>query len=803
MKMKIAAIMTLMGMVSMAAMAGFGGCGGGAVCTESSNGLPVYRDSSVPVEGRVMDLLSRMTIEEKVGQMTQLDCRWIDSDTSQIAIYNLGSLLSGGGPALMDGRGSSPIPNIPREWANMYNKYQKVAVEETQLGIPLIYGIDAVHGCGNVWGAVIFPHNIGMGATWDPGTVERSAAVTATEVSATGIDWTFSPVCDVVRNEKWGRTYESFGEDPYLCGIMAAAAVKGYQGENLSSMDTILACAKHYVGSGGTENGIDQGNALLGDRELWEGHLSVFDAAVDAGAGSVMISYCKVNGAPSHFSRKLIDGTLRNKMGFESFTVSDWAAIDNMASYMKIDYKTGVGLAVNAGLDMVMVPDDAEKFQSSLLALVREGAVSVKRIDEAVGRILKTKFELGLFENPYADPDETNKIGSQPHRDVALQAAMESLVLLKNEGVLPLHKDTKTILVAGPSANSMANQCGGWTIGWQGCGTGQAQALPPPGTTILEGIMARAMPQTAVLFVESNTELARTAAKVSDVAIVVVGETPYAEYCGDAEDLNLSQGQQELIRAIAETGTPTVVVLVAGRPMIVEHLLKDVDGLLMAWLPGSEGQCVAEVLFGGYNPGGKLPLSWPRTMKQLPLNYDESRDENWADYDPLFQFGYGLSYTRFEYIGMALDRTKIQTNGSINITVEVKNVGERAGDEVAQIYIGCNGSKVDRPVMKLKRFKRITLEAGETKSASFEILAKDLAYYDMKTSSWEIEPIEYIAYAGSSFTDARLNKTFGVVTEQVKDAGGSKGFIPGFEIWLAISVIAIFAIIKRKWSVDK
>jgi beta-glucosidase len=582
---------------------------------------PIYQDPTQPVSARVSDLLSRMTLDEKIGQMTQVDRQYL-STQSDIATYNLGSLLSGGG--------SAPATNTASSWADMYDSFQATALTN-RLGIPIIYGIDAVHGHNNVYGATIFPHNIGLGATRDPALVQQIGQAVAEEVAGTGIDWTFAPCLCVARNERWGRTYESFGEDPSIAQSMTTI-VTGFQGTTLGGTgSSILATAKHYVGDGGTTGGVNEGDTQLSEADLRAIHLAPFVDAVQKGVGSVMISYSSWNGTKMHAQSYLITDVLKGELGFSGFVVSDWAGIN------QIDGQSGftaaeVATAVNAGIDMVMVPDNYKTFESYLKSDVQNGTVPLSRIDDAVSRILTKKFQLGLFEHPYTDRTYTSTVGSAAHRALARQAVRESLVLLKNDqNILPLPKSGKRILVAGKNANDIGNQSGGWTISWQG-----SSGNITPGTTILQGIQQAVAPGTVVDYDSSGRN-----AKGHDVAIAVLGEKPYAEGQGDRpapDAMGLDRTDLTTLSNLKRAGIPTVVVLVSGRPLVVTDQLPDWRALVAAWLPGTEGNGVADVLFGDYKPTGKLPHSWPRSATQIPINVGD------ATYDPLYAFGYGLTY---------------------------------------------------------------------------------------------------------------------------------------------------------------
>ncbi|MEU0535984.1 glycoside hydrolase family 3 protein [Amycolatopsis tolypomycina] len=569
---------------------------------------PAYKDSWRPVKVRVADLLSRMSLDDKLGQMMQAERLGVTSP-ADVTSGRLGSLLSGGS--------SQPTPNTPVAWADMYDGFQKAALA-TPLGIPLIYGVDAVHGHNGVYGATVFPHNIGLGATRDPKLVEKIGRATADEVAGTGIDWDFAPCLCVARNDRWGRTYESFGEDPRLVTRMTSI-ITGLQDKG------VLATAKHYVGDGGTTGGVNEGNTELGEQELRAIHLPPFEAAVRRGVGSVMISYSSWNGVKLHAGSYLINDVLKKELGFGGIVVSDYNGVD------KIDGKSGftpeeVEASINAGIDMVMVPFEWRKFIDTLRSLVDSGRVPMSRIDDANRRILTKKFELGLFEHPLTDRRLLNTIGSRPHRDLARQAVRESQVLLKNEGhVLPLGKRSK-IFVAGKSADDLGNQSGGWTVGWQG-----TSGPVIPGTSILQGMRQKS---ANVTFAKDGTGIDAG----YDVAVAVVGETPYAEGKGDRpQGMGLDATDLATLQKLKDSGVPTVVVLVSGRPLDIAAQLPDWAGLVASWLPGSEGQGVADVLFGDYNPTGKLPVTWMRGADQQPINAGDGKPA-------LFPYGFGLRY---------------------------------------------------------------------------------------------------------------------------------------------------------------
>ena len=585
----------------------------------SASATPVYQNPHASVSSRVKDLMARMTLDDKIGQMTEAERQ--AATPEQSASARLGSILSGGG--------STPTPNTPAGWADMIDAYQKAATS-TGLGIPIVYGADTVHGHNNVYGATVFPHNIGLGAANDPRLVEKIGAVTADEAAATGVKWGFAPCLCVARDDRWGRTYESFGEVPQNA-VANSVVIEGMQGRELDDRTSIMATAKHYIGDGGTTGGVDQGNTQIGLAELRKIHLPPFRAAVDHGVGSVMISFNSWNGVKDHGNKYLITDLLKGELHFSGYVISDWDGIN------QIDGRPGftaaeVSQAVNAGLDMFMVPYDYQKFIDTLRAEVLNGHVPMSRIDDANKRILTKKFQLGLFEHPYTDRSLQKDFGGAAHRAVARQAVRESQVLLKNNGVLPLAKKNNKIFVAGKNADDMGNQAGGWTLTWQG----QSGARVIPGTTILDGIKAGAGKGTKVTYDRAGNGIDAG----FDVAVAVVGETPYAEGQGDRPNgFGLDAEDLATIGKLKASGVPLVVVTVSGRPLDLAAQLPSFDGLVAAWLPGSEGAGVADVLYGDYNPTGKLSFTWPKSSSQEPINVGDGKQG-------LFPYGYGLSYRR-------------------------------------------------------------------------------------------------------------------------------------------------------------
>jgi len=605
-------------------LGGFGlawGLADGGLCP---SGRAAERDSG-RIEARVDALLRQMTLEEKLGQMTQVDLGAL-KDRDDLWRLGLGSVLCGGN--------TDPEDNQPATWRRTVLECQRLTLQN-RLRIPLLFGVDAVHGHNNVLGAVIFPHNIGLGATRNAHLVESAARVTADEMLATGIHWAFAPCLAVARDPRWGRTYESYSDNPALVAELGAAAVRGLQGNAGRGRYGALACAKHYAGDGGTTWGVDQGNTECDEATFRRVHLAPYRAAIRAGVGSVMASYSSWNGVKLHGHRYLLTEVLKGELGFDGFVVSDWAAIDQLHP----NYKEAIARAINAGVDMAMIPNgpgQANSYRDYLRylgELVREGRVPESRIDDAVRRILRVKMRLGLFEKPYTDETLLARLGSAEHRAVARRCVRESLVLLKNEGrVLPLSSKVRRLHVMGPGADDLGMQCGGWTISWQG-GTG---AVTPGGTTLLAALRKAVPAGTEVTYSAEGTDEAAAAA--ADVILVVVAEKPYAEMMGDRKELDVPEEDRARVRRARASGKPVVTVLYSGRPLILGSVLEDSHALVAAWLPGTEGDGMADVLLGRAEPVGRLPRVWPRDNQHL------STPE--AEADPLFPRGYGLGYAR-------------------------------------------------------------------------------------------------------------------------------------------------------------
>jgi beta-glucosidase len=708
------------------------------------------RDNSQKIE----TLLKRMTLEEKVGQMTQLaigmiakgrdqeiqiDPAKLDKATVQ---YGVGSILNVAEQAL-----------TPDRWHEIIGQIQQTATKKTRLGIPVIYGIDSIHGANYVRGATLFPQEIGMAATWNPELMKRGSEISAMETRAAGIPWTFSPVLDIGRQPLWPRFYETFGEDPYLAKVMGVAFVRGMEGSDVASQDRVATSLKHYVGYSLPLTGRDRTPALIPENYLREYLLPTFAAAVKAGARTVMVNSAENNGIPGHINRHLLTEVLRDELGFKGFVVSDWEDIKKLVTiwHVAATEKEATRMAVMAGIDMSMVPLDYS-FADHLLALVKEGAVPQSRIDEAVRRILRVKFELGLFEKPIPDPALKSKIGLPESRQAALQAARESMTLLKNtDNLLPLSKGRK-VLVTGPTADSLISLNNGWTYVWQGS---EESLYPKDRPTIRRAIEAKAGPANVTYVpgtkitrspgstsnntptdVEAEVDIpaAVRAASSADVVVLCLGEGSYTETPGNITDLTLSEPQLRLAEAIEATGKPVVIVLVEGRPRVINRIVDKAGAVLMAYNPGNEGgQAVADVLFGDFNPSGKLPFTYPRTPNGL-ITYDhkafETEDTAFGNmaFKPQFEFGQGLSYTTFAYSDLRLGQKTITGNADLSVSVTVTNSGRRAGKEVVHLYVSDLVASLSPPGKRLKRFAKVYLEPGQSRTLTFKLHRDDLSF---------------------------------------------------------------------------
>ena len=703
---------------------------------------------------RIEDLLKRMTLEEKVGQMTQLAIGMVVSGRDQdvridpakldkaIVNYGVGSILNVSDQALtLD------------TWHQIISQIQDVATKKTRLGIPVIYGIDSIHGANYVQGATLFPQEIGMAATFNPELMKRASEIAAMETRAAGIPWSFSPVLDLGRNPLWPRFWETFGEDPYLAKVMGVAFVRGLEGNDVSSQQQVAASLKHYMGYSFPLTGRDRTPAWIPENYLREYFLPTFQEAVKAGARTVMINSGEINGVPGHINRHILTDILRIELGFKGFVVSDWEDIKKLVTTWRVaaNEKEATRMAIMAGIDMSMVPLDYS-FADQLVALVKEGAVPQSRIDEAVRRILLVKFELGLFEKPMPDASLKAKFALPESRQVSLQAARESITLLKNSNnVLPLAKTAK-VLVTGPTADSLISLNNGWTWVWQGS---EESLYPKDRHTIRRAIEAK-LGANNVTFVQ-GTKITRLAGSTSnntptdqeeevdiaaaveaarnvDVIVLALGEGSYCETPGNITDLTIGEPQIKLAEALKATGKPIVLVLVEGRPRIINRIADSAAAILMAYNPSNEGgTAIADVLFGDVNPSGKLPFTYPRTPNGL-INYDHKpfETENTAfgnmAFNPQFQFGDGLSYTTFTYSDLRLGKQTISMNEELPVSVTVRNSGSRVGKEAVLLYVSDLVASLSPPGKRLRRFAKISLEPGQSRTLTFKLRAEDLSF---------------------------------------------------------------------------
>lgn len=707
------------------------------------------------LDEQVAALLSKMTVEEKVGQMTQVTIEvvakndraaggWqnLDQEKLRTAIikYNVGSILNVSGSAYS-------IDN----WHAIITQIQDVATKETRLKIPIIYGIDAVHGANYTIDATIFPQNLAMASTWNIDLMKKNGVITAHEVRASGIPWNFNPVLDIGRQPLWPRLFETFGEDPHLASTMGFAYVKGLEGEDndIGQRDKVAACLKHYLGYSFPISGKDRTPAYIPEYLLREKFVPTFETAINAGAHTVMVNSSEINGVPVHASHYYLTELLREELGFKGFVVSDWADIINLYTREKVaaSPKDAVRQAVMAGVDMSMVPLDFS-FYDHLIELVREGSVPMSRIDEAVSRILRVKLELGLFDSAYPDKKLKEKFATNESRNVALQAAQESIVLLKNEGnLLPLAKNKK-ILVAGPTAARLAVLNGGWTITWQG---NDESLYPKNKDNILQAIEKK-FGKASVSYVpganvneEIDVAAVVKAAGAVDVVVLCLGEDAYCETPGNINELTLPAAQLNLAKAVLATGKPTVVVLAEGRPRIIREIVDKVPAIVATFLPGMEGgTAIAEVLAGEVNPSGKLPITYPRHVNDFTL-YDHKFSEHTSPlvaYNPEFPFGHGLSYTSFSYSDLALQKTKVRVGEELKVEVTLKNSGSRPGKEVVQLYLTDLVASVTPSMKRLKGFQKIELAPGESKRVSFTLHQDDLSFIG-RDNKPVVEPGEF------------------------------------------------------------
>ena len=701
-------------------------------------------------------LIGRMTLEEKIGQMTQLEIGMItkgDGDNIQIdpeklekavVKYGAGSILNVKDQAL-----------TVDKWHEIIGAIQ-TASQRTRLKIPVIYGIDSIHGANYVQGSTLFPQEIGMAATWNPVLMQKGAEVSAAETRAAGIPWTFSPVLDLGRQPLWPRFWETFGEDPYLAKVMGAAFVRGVEGNDVSSSKNVATSLKHYVGYSFPLTGRDRTPAWIPENYMREYFLPTFAAAVKAGARTIMVNSAEVNGVPGHINHHLLTDILRNELGFDGFVVSDWQDIKKLVTEWRVaaDEKEATRLSVMAGVDMSMVPSDYS-FSDLLLQLVKENKVPMSRIDEAVKRILLVKYQVGLFDKPMPDPSLKANFATAASRAIALEAARESLTLLKNDAsVLPLSKDKK-VLITGPTADNLISLSNGWTYVWQG---NNAALYPKDRQTVLQAIRSKVGDKVTyvpgVAFdKEIDIEAAVKAAQEADVAVVCIGESSYTETPGNITDLTLSEPQLRLAERIEATGKPVVLVLVEGRPRVINRIVKDAKGILLALNPSNEGgTAIADVLFGDYNPNGKLPFSYPRTPNGL-ITYDhklfETENTSYGNtaFSPQFEFGTGLSYTTFEYGNLQVTPATTSLNGEVKVNVTVTNKGQRAGKETVIVYVRDVVASLSPPGKRVRRFAKVSLEPAQSRTLTFTLRPEDLSFIGMNNKP-VIEPGDFEVMVG-------------------------------------------------------
>lgn len=776
-----------------------------------SPAAPIYRDPGRSLAERVHDLMERMTLDEKLAQ---LGSAWVYELLNQgvFSHEKARSLMAQGIGQITRIGGATSV--APAESAQLANMIQRFLVEETRLGIPAMVHEESCSGY-LARGATCFPQTIGVASTWEPALVESMGAAIREQMQAVGAHQALAPVLDVTRDPRWGRTEETFGEDPYLVASMGVAYVRGLQTGDVAN--GIIATGKHFLGYGASEGGMNWAPAHIPARELYEVYMAPFEAAIKhAGLASIMNAYHELDGVPCGGSRALLHDLLRGQLGFDGLVVADYFAVQMLHEYHHVapTKAEAARLALDAGIDIELPGTDC--YGAPLRAAVEAGEIDPALIDRALSRVLGMKFRLGLFENPFVTPERAAEVFDTPaQRTLAREIACKSIVLLKNSGeLLPLPKDIGSIAVIGPNADNVRHQMGDYS--YPAHIETLLELLEKPGQLpqtlpdrveladigvemvgVLDAIKRSVSPQTQIHYAKGcdvlgdscdGFEQALAAARASDVAVVVVGDKAgLTDSCSSGEsrdraELGLPGVQAQLVRAVAGTGTPVVVVLMNGRPLAIPDLLEHIPALLEVWLPGEEGgNAVADVLFGDANPAGRLPISVPRAVGQVPVYYNHKPSggrSHWkGDYvelstKPLFPFGYGLSYTSFDYTNLRFDRREIAPDGQVVISADISNTGSRAGDEVVQLYVHDPQASVTRPVKELKGFKRISLEPGETRTVSFTLAASQLAFYDIDMN-YVVEPGTIEVMVGASSEDLRLRDTF-TITGATTDAGLNK-----------------------------
>ena len=717
-------------------------------------------------------LLKKMTIKEKVGQMTQVTLDMVlkgsvyepekpfafdEKKLAEVLLENhVGSIL-----------------NVPtsealtrQQWYYVVSTLQEKAMKGSRLGIPVLYGIDSIHGASYTKGTTFFPHQIGLAATWNPSIAKEQGAVTAYETRASSIPWVFAPVQDIARTPTWSRIYETFGEDPYLSGEMGKAMVNGFEGDDISRFDNVASCLKHFLGYGLPLSGKDRTPIWIPEHFLREYFLPSFQAAMDAGAKTIMINSGEINGVPVHANKEILTTLLRDELGFEGLAVTDWEDIKYLHTRHRVaaTHKEAVRMAIDAGIDMSMVPDDLS-FCKHLVELVNEGTITEERLDVSVRRILKLKYELGLFENPVLKEGATyDKFGSQEFLEKAKLAAVESITLLKNEDSnLPLSKDKK-VLITGWVAESMPSLNGGWSYDWQG--TTSVEFAKDK--INLRQAIENEIVKNNVIFSEGcqydeigNLEDATEKAAMVDHIILCLGENSYTEFMGNVNDLDLPRAQIKLAQAMIKTGKPITLILLEGRPRIISEFADDIESILLGYYPGQEGaSSISDIIFGKINPSGKLPYTYPRFSNAL-MTYDHKHAESVElqgseiPFNPQFEFGHGLSYTIFEYGSIMLEKDTMNDREDLNFSFSLKNTGSRTGKEVVQVYIGDDYASITPAVKRLRAFRKIELQAGEEQKIDFAIPMKQLSFVNVQ-NEWILEEGTFKLFVGNQMAEFEL-----------------------------------------------
>lgn len=745
------------------------------------------------VEKRAADIVSKMTLPEKVGQMAQISidlvCKGVDTPPAStlevdldklrdaIVNYHVGSVLNS----------PSVRARSTAWWNKTIEQIQQMAMNETKAKIPVIYGLDQIHGATYTAGSTMFPQEIGVAATWNPTHARKMGEITAYETRASNVPWNFSPVLDLGSDPRWSRQYETFGEDPYVISVFGAELIKGNEGENndISNPTKVAACMKHFLGYSVPVSGKDRTPALIPDNVLLEYHVPPFQAAVDAGVHSVMINSGSINGEAVHGSFKLLTSLLKDEMGFKGMVVTDWQDIENLYTRERSasSHKDAIKQAINAGIDMSMIPYDYVRFCTALIELVNEGEVPMSRIDDAVKRIIELKLDLGLFETPNTYAKDYPEFGSQKFIQASYDAAADGITLLKNSNnILPLKSGAK-LLVAGPNAVSRRALNGGWTYSWQGEKVDEFLTT----NTLLAAVEQNFGKQNVTYFPgvsytdgagyaaehKNQFDEAVAAAKNVDYVILCLGENSYCEKPGDLDDLYLSDLQVELTQEILKSGKKVIVVLSEGRPRVISKIAAKVDAIVQTYLPGPYGaDALSDILIGKVNPSGKLPYTYPAFPNSTAPYYHKYAEEQKAnpgaynyegDFNPEFRFGFGLSYTTFNYGTMKINKSALPKNSDelINISVDVTNTGSREGKEVVQLYSSDLYASSVPDMIRLRRFEKVTLKPGETKTVNFTLSLKDLSFINLKNQR-VIEPGDFELKIGASSNDIKSKVLFTV-----------------------------------------